>query len=383
MLQELKIARIKVGSRHRKDMGDLASLAESIRLEGLLQPIGVTDRLELVFGERRLRATRDVLKQKTILARIVNVRSILSGEYAENEIRKDFTPSERVAIANAIQRHVGNRQGQRTDQLRGKIPEVDPGKRTREAAAEKAGFGNDKTYRQAAKVVHNGTPKLIRAMDEGRVSISAASILVDADADEQAAILELDESAILQAAREIRLHQAENRTRHQESKTPKPQTRPKRGRLRATRLIQGDCVRELKKLPNRSVDLILTDPPYPEIAREYGRLTEVDWHELMKVVVTEGRRVLKPTGSMVIILQPNYESVGKMRLWLWEFVAWAGREWNLIQDAYWWSFDAMPVTGCSRKNGLMRQSLKMEWHFRSVFRSWVRTLSRDTGGHLE
>jgi hypothetical protein len=35
---------------------------------------------------------------------------------------------------------------------------------------------------------------------------------------------------------------------------------------------------------------------------------------------------------MVIILQPNSEQVGKMRLWLWDFVAWAGREWNLVQD---------------------------------------------------
>ena len=64
----------------------------------------------------------------------------------------------------------------------------------------------------------------------------------------------------------------------------------------------------------------------------------------MKTVVIEGRRVLKPTGSMVIILQPNFEKVGKMRLWLWEFVAWAGREWNLVQDVYWWSFDAMPLS---------------------------------------
>ena len=48
-----------------------------------------------------------------------------------------------------------------------------------------------------------------------------------------------------------------------------------------------------------------------------------------------------------------------MRLWLWEFMVWAGREWNLIQDAYWWTFDAMPLTGSSRKNGLMRQSVKM------------------------
>lgn len=197
MLKELKIADIKVGHRHRKDMGDLTSLANSIRQDGFLQPIGVTEKLELVFGERRLRAHRDILNKKTILARIVDVPSIIAGEYAENEIRKDFTPSERVAIAKAIEKQVGKRQGQRTDRLRGKIPEVAPGKRTRETAAEKAGFGNDKTYRQAAKVVQNGTARLIQAMDSGRVSISAASILADADSDEQEAILELDEKANL------------------------------------------------------------------------------------------------------------------------------------------------------------------------------------------
>src|ERR1017187_10076260 len=133
MLQQLKITDIKVGNRHRKEMGSLTSLADSIRQEGLLQPIGFTEELELVFGERRLRATRDILKKKTILARIVDLTSIINREFAENEIRKDFTPSERVAIAKAIERKVGNRQGQRTDkeQLRGKIPEVAPGKRTR------------------------------------------------------------------------------------------------------------------------------------------------------------------------------------------------------------------------------------------------------------
>ena len=62
---------------------------------------------------------------------------------------------------------------------------------------------------------------------------------------------------------------------------------------------------------------------------------------------------------MVVILQPNFEKVGKMRLWLWEFVAWAGREWNLVQDVYWWSHDAMPLSGTNRKQGLLRQSVKM------------------------
>jgi ParB/RepB/Spo0J family partition protein len=123
VLKDIRINDIKVCHRHRRDMGDLKSLADSIRQEGLLQPVGVTDRLELVLGERRLLACRDLLKQKTILARMVNVSSIVAGEYAENEIRKDFTPSERVAIAKAVERQIGNRQGQRTDrELREKVP---------------------------------------------------------------------------------------------------------------------------------------------------------------------------------------------------------------------------------------------------------------------
>ena len=64
MLKQLKIADIKIGKRHRKDMGDLTSLADSIRHDGLLQSIGVTDKLRVVFGERRLRAQRDILRSE-------------------------------------------------------------------------------------------------------------------------------------------------------------------------------------------------------------------------------------------------------------------------------------------------------------------------------
>lgn len=97
-------------------------------------------------------------------------------------------------------------------------------------------------------------------------------------------------------------------------------------RIRATTLIHGDCHAELKKLRSGRADAVITDPIYPEVKRQYGRITEPEWHDLMRAVVQEGRRVLKPKGSMVIILQPNYEAIGKMRLWLWDFVSWAGRE---------------------------------------------------------
>ena len=69
MLEGIKTSELEVGSRHRHDMGDPAGLVESIRREGVLRPIGVNDRLELVFGERRSSATRDILEKTTILAR--------------------------------------------------------------------------------------------------------------------------------------------------------------------------------------------------------------------------------------------------------------------------------------------------------------------------
>lgn len=129
-------------------------------------------------------------------------------------------------------------------------------------------------------------------------------------------------------------------------------------RIAATVLLHGDCRERLREIPSASVDAIITDPIYPEIQRGYGRISEKDWHALMRSVVRECRRVLKPKGSALFILQPNYERVGKLRLWLHEFVLWAAKEWNLIQDAYWQAPDAMPSAGSERRHGLMRTSVK-------------------------
>ena len=57
-IRQLPIAEIVVGTRHRRDLGDLHTFASRIEATGLLQPIGVTPQLELIFGERRLRACR-------------------------------------------------------------------------------------------------------------------------------------------------------------------------------------------------------------------------------------------------------------------------------------------------------------------------------------
>lgn len=123
-------------------------------------------------------------------------------------------------------------------------------------------------------------------------------------------------------------------------------------------LTHADCRSWLESLPDGCADAVVSDPPYPEIDRDYGRLSESDWHALMTDVVTQCRRVLKPTGSAVFILQPNSERVGRMRPWLWEFMAKWSRAWGMVQDAWWWNTAAMPTVHTHRTRGLMRPSLK-------------------------
>lgn len=119
----------------------------------------------------------------------------------------------------------------------------------------------------------------------------------------------------------------------------------------------GNCLDILPTIPAQSVDAVITDPPYPEISRDYGRMTEAQWWDMMMGVCAEVRRVLKPTGSAVFILQPNSRKVGSMRGWLWEFMAWVCRDWNMVQDAYWWNYTALPVGGAIT-HGLMRETIK-------------------------
>lgn len=121
----------------------------------------------------------------------------------------------------------------------------------------------------------------------------------------------------------------------------------------------GDCLDILPTIESESVDAIITDPPYPEISRSYGRWTTEQWWELMvEGVIPQVRRILKPTGSAVFILQPNSKHVGQMRGWLWEFMAWVCREWNMVQDVWWWNFIAQPTKHANRDIGLMRPSVK-------------------------
>jgi len=126
-----------------------------------------------------------------------------------------------------------------------------------------------------------------------------------------------------------------------------------------SKIIHGDCRSVMPGLERQSFDLVFADPPYPCIQRKYGTLDAAEWAALMDVVMIDTRRLLKPSGSAVFVLQPNSSKVGSLRPWLWEFLARWTRRWNMVQDVYWWNLATPPSVHTQRRFGLMRPSMKL------------------------
>jgi DNA modification methylase len=116
-------------------------------------------------------------------------------------------------------------------------------------------------------------------------------------------------------------------------------------------IVEGDCRERLTGLETGSVDCVITDPPYPGALRSYGVMAEGEWLDMMDGVVDECKRVVKPGGSAMFVVQPNGEHVGQMRLWLYEFVLRAGRRWNLVQDVLWFNTTPPPNKWCNSDIG--------------------------------
>lgn len=245
--EDIDIESIKIENRYRKDLGDIEGLASSIKEQGLLQPVGVDRDNNLVFGERRIRAFQ-YLGWSRIPVRRVNVTSIVEGEYAENEVRKDFTASERVDILEAISPPKG---GDRISEQRQKFVF------DKHEAATKAGFGNYETARQARAVVNNGTAELVQAMDSGKVSISAAATISKQDQETQKRIVAEDNMA--KKAAELRAAEAEL-ARMKSIPKPSPKTDEDREREKA---VFGTAEDRLVWSNINDIIRIIADQPEP------------------------------------------------------------------------------------------------------------------------
>lgn len=93
---QLQVSEIIIRDRIRKNLGDLSGLMESISKHGLMNPIVVNSKKELIAGHRRLESVRR-LGWETIQVRVItNLDSAtkLEMEIEENLHRKSLAPEE-------------------------------------------------------------------------------------------------------------------------------------------------------------------------------------------------------------------------------------------------------------------------------------------------
>lgn len=68
-------------------------------------------------------------------------------------------------------------------------------------------------------------------------------------------------------------------------------------------LMKGDCLERMKEIPDGSVDMILTDPPYGTTQNKWDSVID------LSVVWSELWRILKPSGVVVLCSAQPYSSV--------------------------------------------------------------------------
>ena len=122
----------------------------------------------------------------------------------------------------------------------------------------------------------------------------------------------------------------------------------------ATNIYLGDCKEQLKLLPDNSVDLIVTSPPYADQRKStYGGIHPTKYVEWFLPISKQLFRVLKPTGTFVLNIKEKVvegerstyvmELILEMRKqgWLWteEFIwhkknCYPGKWPNRFRDAW-------------------------------------------------
>ena len=122
-------------------------------------------------------------------------------------------------------------------------------------------------------------------------------------------------------------------------------------RLPRNKIVVGDCIEELARLPEASVDLVFADPPYNlQLANELYRpdnsrvdAVDDDWDKFGSFAAYDAfcrdwlsacRRVLKPSGSLWVI--GSYHNIFRVGTILQDFGFW------VLNDVIWRKSNPMP-----------------------------------------
>ena len=112
-------------------------------------------------------------------------------------------------------------------------------------------------------------------------------------------------------------------------------------------IVQGDSVEVLATYADRSVDLIMTSPPFGLVRKkDYGNVEANQYVEWFKPFAAEFHRVLKDSGSLVIDIGGSWNRGYPTRsLYHFKLLIMLCEEFgfHLAQDFYWWNPSKLPT----------------------------------------
>lgn len=150
------------------DEESLQALAEDIRTNGQLRPCVVSTSGSFIDGRNRWRACEIAGVEPDVIEReFASDLEVARYVWSENVARRHLTTSQRAMAAGRL------------------LPmlEVDGGRR-RDAAASELGVSS-RTVGHARRVIEDGAPELVEAVDAGTIAVSRASELARLPVEEQ------------------------------------------------------------------------------------------------------------------------------------------------------------------------------------------------------
>jgi len=131
----------------------------------------------------------------------------------------------------------------------------------------------------------------------------------------------------------------------------------------------GDALELLKSLPDESVDLVLTSPPFAlQRQKEYGNRDQKEYVDWLLSFAPEVRRVLKDTGSFVIDLGGAYRKGRPVRsLYNYRVLVKMCDElkWNLAEEFFWYNPSKLPspIEWVNKRKIRVKDAVNTVWWF--------------------
>lgn len=279
-LIKIQLDKIIVGEGRRKDLGDLLSLANSIRSNGLINPVVVDLENNLVAGLRRLEAMK-----------------LLKWTETEARLYESLTPVERRKIEieeDLAQKKV--RSWQEEVVLKKELHDL----LVAEKGTRKKGPREEKNWSQKDTA--------------GRLGIAKTSLSEDLRLAEALKMFpelakvgsKKDALRKMYAMRELALLQSVSRLMREQGIEIQEDVE----------LRHGNAYEELKKLPDESFDCCITDPPWGIEIQKSGSARSNDytefkdtkdvWDKFLKEGIPELFRVLKEGAHLWLFFGPEF-----------------------------------------------------------------------------